>query len=54
VAHVVWALDVSERRACRTVDQPRSSHRYEPKIPDDEAALTIRIIDLAKEYGRYG
>ena len=27
--------------------------RYQPKVPDDEAALTARIIELAKEYGRY-
>jgi transposase InsO family protein len=28
--------------------------RYEPKVTDDEAVLTTRIITLAKEYGRYG
>jgi transposase InsO family protein len=28
--------------------------RYEPRLLDDEAALTARIIELAKEYGRYG
>jgi putative transposase len=28
--------------------------RYEPRLLDDEATLTARIIDLAKEYGRYG
>jgi putative transposase len=28
--------------------------RYEPRVADDEAALTARIIDLAKQYGRYG
>ncbi len=28
--------------------------RYEPRVADDEAELTARIIDLAKQYGRYG
>ncbi len=48
-------LGVSERRACRALSQPRSTHRYEPKeICDEEARLTRRIIELASEYGRYG
>jgi len=28
--------------------------RYVPKVAEDEAVLTARIIDLAKQYGRYG
>jgi transposase InsO family protein len=28
--------------------------RYQPKVPDDEEALTSRIVALAREYGRYG
>ena len=48
-------LGVSERRACRALGQPRSTHRYRPKeICDEEARLTRRIIELASEYGRYG
>ncbi len=34
--------------------QHRRTQRYRPKIPEDEAVLTARIIELAKEYGRYG
>jgi putative transposase len=45
---------VSERRACRVLGQSRTSQRYEPKVADDEDALTARIIELASEYGRYG
>lgn len=49
--HVV---DVSERRACTTIDQHRSTQRKRPKGRSDEAALTHAIIDLAIQYGRYG
>ena len=47
-------LGVSERRACRAIGQPRSTQRHVPKICDEEARLTRRIIELASEYGRYG
>ena len=45
---------MSERRACRVLNQPRATQRYEPKVSNDEAALTKRIIEMACEYGRYG
>ncbi len=45
---------VSERRACRVLGQHRSTQRKPPKTPDDEAALTADIIELATQYGRYG
>ncbi len=45
---------MSERRACRVLNQPRATQRYEPKVSNDEAALTKRIIEVACEYGRYG
>ncbi len=47
-------LGVSERRACEVLGQHRSTQRKVPCAPDDEAALTESIIDLAKQYGRYG
>jgi putative transposase len=47
-------LPVSERRACTVVGQPRATQRRNPKIRDDEAALTEVIVRLAKKYGRYG
>ena len=45
---------VSERRAGRVLNQPRSTQRYAPSERDDEAPLTRRIIELASAYGRYG
>lgn len=47
-------LHVSERRACRTLEQPRSSQRYQPLLRDDEAPLTQAIVTLAGQFGRYG
>jgi len=51
---VLGEKTVSERRACRLLGQARSAQRRAPHVPDDEAILTQRIIDLASEYGRYG
>ena len=48
------AFGVSERRACRMLGQHRSTQRKIAKTPDDEAALTADIIELALHYGRYG
>ena len=47
-------MDVSERRACEVISQPRMTQRYEPKQPDKDKALTAEIIRLAKKYKRYG
>jgi transposase InsO family protein len=51
---VQGALGVSERRACRTLGQPRSTQRRRRRVREDEAALTEVIVALAAEYGRYG
>jgi putative transposase len=45
---------MSERHACRLVNQWRATQRYEPMHHTDEDALTEAIIQLASEYGRYG
>ena len=34
--------------------QHRSTQRKVPRLPDDEAALTADIVELARQYGRYG
>jgi putative transposase len=34
--------------------QHRSTQRKHPKAPDDEAALIADIVELARQYGRYG
>ena len=45
---------VSQRRACRVLNQARSTQRQRPKVRDDEPRLLCRIIELACQYGRYG
>ncbi len=52
--HVREVFEVSERRACKVLSQPRSSQRYEPVESDYEKALTEQIVELATQYGRYG
>ena len=47
-------LGVSERRACRALDQHRSTQRRVPLGRADEAALTEAIVEKARAYGRYG
>jgi len=54
VRHVQAVLGVSERRACRTLGQPRSTQRKARIVRSDEAALTKAVVSLAAEYGRYG
>lgn len=45
---------VSQRRACRVIQQARSTQRRRPKMRSDEDRLTGRIVQLACCYGRYG
>ena len=45
---------IAERRACRTLGQPRTTQRCVAKPPGDEDALTRDIVSLASKYGRYG
>ena len=52
--HVCEHLGVSERRACRVLGQARSTQRHRPRVAPDEARLVARIVELAREYGRYG
>jgi transposase InsO family protein len=47
-------LNVSERRACRALGQHRSTQRKVPRGRDDEDQLTADLIELARQYGRYG
>jgi putative transposase len=54
VKHVCQELSVSERRACKVLNQARSTQRHNPYIPDDEPQLVAEIIELAEKYGRYG
>jgi transposase InsO family protein len=54
VQHVREKYPVSERRACRVLDQPQRTQRYRGATAPDEAALTAAIVRLASRYGRYG
>jgi putative transposase len=45
---------VSERRACRTLNQPRMSQRYQAKPRDDEPKLAARMRELARGRPRFG
>lgn len=54
MGQVQASLGVSERRACQVLGQHRSTQRKARHRPDDEAALTADVIELATTYGRYG
>ncbi len=47
-------MSLSERRACRALGQHRSTQRKTPRGRHDEEALTADLIELARQYGRYG
>lgn len=44
----------SERRACKVLDQPRASQRFEPAPRDDEPKLAARMRELARGRPRFG
>ena len=48
------SFEVSERRACQVIDQPRSSQRYVEQPREDEAALVAAMLKLARQHPRYG
>jgi putative transposase len=54
VLQISQKLAVSERRACRVLEQARSTQRRDLLPPCDEERLTDEIIALASKYGRYG
>ncbi len=54
VKQVQEVLDVSERRAYQVIGQPRSTQRYNKRIPDDEHLLREQVLQLASDCGRYG
>ena len=54
VAFVCRQLGVSERRACRVIEQARATHRHRCVTPTDEPRLVDRMIEVATTYGRYG
>jgi putative transposase len=54
VLQVSQKLKVSERRACKVLEQARATQRRKLPPPSDENQLTDNIIALATRYGRYG
>lgn len=52
--HVRERLGVSERRACQVLGQARSTQCHRPKVRADESRLVTRVVELARQYGRYG
>jgi putative transposase len=46
--------EVSERRACRVLDQPRSTQRYQSRRPQDESRLLREMRALARRRPRFG
>jgi len=45
---------VSQRRICRVLGQHRSTQRRIPRGRDDEDQLIADIVELVRQYGRYG
>jgi putative transposase len=48
------AFGISERRACRALEQPRSSQRYLGQPSVDQEPVAKRVVELAVQFGRYG
>jgi len=47
-------MELSERRACEILQQPRMTQRYEPKQPDKDKALVAAMKRLVGKHPRYG
>jgi putative transposase len=54
IDHIRGELAVSERRICRALGQHRSTQRRRPRGRLDEDRLVADMIELARQYGRYG
>jgi transposase InsO family protein len=54
VKHVQKTFKLSERRACKAIDQPRSTQRYVGQRVYIDQALSCRISELSQENPRYG
>ncbi len=52
--HLAKKFAVSQRRACRVVDQHRSSQRYESTPRSDEGPILKRMSELVRRHPRYG
>ncbi len=50
---MVKALNVSERRACKVLDQPRSTQRRRPITAEKDQVLVERMRELSGQNPRY-
>jgi hypothetical protein len=46
--------EVSERRACKVLGQPRRTQRYLPRRAADEPAMVKRMLALVTDHPRFG
>jgi putative transposase len=53
VTHVMAEHGTSERHACRLVEVPRGTHRYQPR-PDRHGSLRELVRNFAAEHPRWG
>ena len=54
VAHLEGILEVSERRACKAIVQPRSTQRYRERRRDKDAALAAELRRISAAQPRAG
>ena len=52
--HLEETFNVSERRACQAIDQPRSTQRYPARENGEEEKLVGRMVELSTQHPRYG
>jgi putative transposase len=52
--HLQETFGVSQRRACRVLEQPRSTQRQKPKAPEEEERLVVRMLELVRRHPRFG
>ena len=45
---------VSERRACQVIGQPRSTQRHQPKQPEKDKPVVQRMLQLVRQRPRFG
>jgi transposase InsO family protein len=54
VEQVEEKMELSERRACSVLEQPRMTQRYKPKQQDKDKVLVAAMKRLASKHQRYG
>ncbi len=54
IAHVCYRLEISERRACRSLKVARRTYRYTPRKPGIDAKLVAAMREVARKEPRAG